>query len=680
MSRRHPRFAALFVSLGLAMGGGKATEAQPTFPAPTRYLPTDEERREIQTRTATLAAAIGALPTETPRDLLADTSIHHKAAEWVLKHGEFFDGNDIAATLRVLERGLERTRCMARGEHPWTSARGMTTRGYRSKIDGSVQPYAVYVPEKLTLSRNDRVRLDVILHGWDSRLNEVRFLDAYDSKAPPGAAPSYLTLHVFGRGNNGYRWAGETDVFEAIEAVLRNNPVDVRRVVLRGFSMGGAGAWHLGLHHPSAWASVEAGAGFTETKTYARLGKLPSTQEKALRLYDAVDYALNATGVPIAAYGGENDPQLQASTNMIVALNALGFATRTDGLLTRGEGIDFLRVVGEGTGHRVEPISAGVLKAFPDQHAAKGANLAPGRIRFVTYTTKYGKSAWLSVERLHEHYRRAEVEVERQGDRIVVHKVENIALFAVDRQAGKTLTIGAEEFPLRAAAGGLLPRVYFSANGKEGGWRLLDHDESRAVEQNVGRAKSRGVQGPIDDAFTGSFLCVRGTGNPWSPAVGRWSATRLDQFRAEWSVWMRGEARVKDDHAVTAEDIENHHLILFGDPGSNRWIARFLDDLPTLTWTRALVTLAGESYNAGDHVPVLIAPNPLNPLRYVVLNSGHTFGVEEFKGTNALLFPRLGDHAVLQTDGRNDRVKISGYFDERWSLGRVKTNEVRPEQ
>ena len=41
----------------------------------------------------------------------------------------------------------------------------------------------------------------------------------------------------------------------------------------------------------------------------------------------------------------------------------------------------------------------------------------------------------------------------------------------------------------------------------------------------------------------------------------------------------------------------------------------------------------------------MIYPNPLDPTRYVVVNSGHTFGEKEFKGTNALLYPRLGDYA-----------------------------------
>lgn len=78
--------------------------------------------------------------------------------------------------------------------------------------------------------------------------------------------------------------------------------------------MGGAGAWHLGLHYPALWCSVEAGAGFTDTWKHGKLDPktLPVWRVNAAHIYDSVDYALNAFDVPIIAYGGENDPQLQS--------------------------------------------------------------------------------------------------------------------------------------------------------------------------------------------------------------------------------------------------------------------------------------------------------------------------------------------------------------------------------
>ena len=243
-----------------------------------------------------------------------------KAARWILRHGEFYADDSVAKTLRVLDLGAARAKLLADGKHPWTEAKGGVARGFVSKIDNSIQPYAVYVPE--SYDGVTPMRLDVILHGRDATLTEVKFLLAHEGKPYPKDETG-LILHVYGRGNNAYRWAGETDVLEAIDAVKRNYRVDDRRILLRGFSMGGAGAWHLGLHRPSEWCAVEAGAGFTETKSYAKVKTLPDYQEKSLRIYDSVDYAANARDVPIAGYGGEDDPQRQASQNIVDALAAI---------------------------------------------------------------------------------------------------------------------------------------------------------------------------------------------------------------------------------------------------------------------------------------------------------------------------------------------------------------------
>ena len=644
-----------------------AARAQPTFEKPGLYKPTEDERKQLEDQQRIFSEALDRLsPRDRTHEDLADVTVFHKAVDWLLRFGEFYEKKDVASALKIIERGRARVHEFGEGKRPWAEARGWVARGYLSKVDGSVQPYAVIVPEGLTLSRTERARLDVVLHGRDGKASEVRFLAGHDAKPAPADASGKITLHVFGRTNNAYRWAGEADVFEAIEAVKRNYPIDDRRVVLRGFSMGGAGAWHLGLHYPGVWSSVEAGAGFTETRQYAKLKEIPPYVEKSLRIYDSVDYALNAFNVPIAGYGGEKDAQLQASTHIVDALNGLGFTLKTDGLLTRGEGIDFLRVVGANMGHAVDPPSAKILKAFHDEHVVAGANLSPKRIRFATYTVKYGRAAWLSIEQMREHYQRAEVDAEIEGNRVIVRKAENVAVLGVDRHAAEKIAFGETVFDLEGAVKGLLPNVYFR-NTADGGWKQLDYNESRAFEENVDRGKRRGMQGPIDDAFTGSFLCVRGTGKAWSPAVERWSTARLDQFIADWAVFLRGDVRVKDDTKLTDDDIEKHHLILFGDPGSNRVMERVLNGLP-LTWSRTSLSLADESYTPGDHAPVLVAPNPLNPHRYIVINSGHTFGAREFVGTNALLYPRLGDYGIFQTDGRNATLKASGYFDEGWSL------------
>jgi hypothetical protein len=67
---------------------------------------------------------------------------------------------------------------------------------------------------------------------------------------------------------------------------------------------------------------------------------------------------------------------------------------------------------------------------------------------------------------------------------------------------------------------------------------------------------------------------------------------------------------------------------------------------------------------------VLIFPNPLNPNRYVVLNSGLTFR-EGHDKTNSQQNPKLPDWAVIGLDRDPDalapgRIAAAGFFDEAW--------------
>ena len=124
---------------------------------------------------------------------------------------------------------------------------------------------------------------------------------------------------------------------------------------------------------------------------------------------------------------------------------------------------------------------------------------------------------------LGEHYAQATVDAELDGEtaRVTTH---NVAVLGVDRQVAATVLLDGAELPLRLAAKGLLPRVYYR-KGSEG-WGVLEHEASIALIENTDRQKALGVQGPIDDAFRGSFLVVRPTGTAWSPQVAAWSNER----------------------------------------------------------------------------------------------------------------------------------------------------------
>ncbi|MBM3892299.1 MAG: hypothetical protein FJ388_24545, partial [Verrucomicrobia bacterium] len=272
---------------------GSISAAQRKSAAPTPYKPTETELGQIRAKADELAAALKGLAARKADDkLLADVEVYHKAATWILRYAdeEFHSKRYVADTLTALDRGLARAKELAANKTSWPTQKGRLVRAYRSRVDGSVQPYGLIIPD--SYDGKKPVRLDLVLHGRGSTLNEVSFIASHDVDKNVGGASAprprtsakqpqevgalrplphsgspeqdYITLEVFGRVNNAYRWAGETDVFEALASVQQRYRIDDKRIVLRGFSMGGAGAWHLGLHYPDKWAAVEAGAGFTD--------------------------------------------------------------------------------------------------------------------------------------------------------------------------------------------------------------------------------------------------------------------------------------------------------------------------------------------------------------------------------------------------------------------------------
>ncbi len=636
--------------------------------------PDAAKRKIIAEKTAKLADQIGILRAQSNADIkaaevalvLADIEIYHQAAVKIMQHNEFFQKESEAWTLEALDRGLERAQQTNSKNFDWLKTAGRTVmRGYRSAIDGSVQPYAVTLPDEY-LEEGKKWRLDVVLHGRDDKLNEVKFLHQFGDKPAPKGLPG-IKIDIFGRGNNAYRWAGEADVLEALAAfeafedlIGRAHLIDKRRQVLRGFSMGGAGAWHLGLHYPDKWCVVGPGAGFTTTHGY--VAKLPADlgrpQEECLRIYDAVDYAENATNVPIVAYAGEKDAQLQAAKNIEAALKPTKLAVELQVLIAPDLAHQF---------------PAEWQKKAEDAYAPfinKGREAYPKHVRFVTYTTKYGVCDWVWIVGLDKHYEKAVVDASKTEDGFEV-TTDNVASLLLRVPKGELfdMTVVIDKQKVTARPWATLGEHQVCLEKRAGRW-VATMPQKIALEQVRHPRKVKGLQGPIDDAFTSSFLCVRATGQPWSERVDDYAAASLKRFQTEWAKYMRGEVPTKNDVDVTSDDISDKNLILFGDPGSNAMLATLLEDLP-LAWSRDKLTVAGKTYAAATHAPLLIYPNPLNPSRYVVLNSGHTFHAEDFQGTNALLYPRLGDYAVLRLPATGpaltvDEVALNGLFSESW--------------
>jgi dienelactone hydrolase len=635
-----------------------AQSVKPVPPAGVEVPAAD--RAELQAGLDRLRTMTGHLQSN---PLLPDVLIYQEAVRYALQYNEFFKPEEIAKARVLLKEGEERARQLAQGESPWRTTTGLVVRGYISKIDKSVQPYGLVVPPSYSPTAPHRWRLDTWFHGRNETLSEVNFLA--DRERNPGefTPRDTIMLHLYGRFCNASKLAGEVDLFEALDAVKRQYAIDENRILIRGFSMGGASAWHFGVHFAGLWAAVAPGAGFSETTEFLHLKmdgpNAPTPWERQLfHMYDATDYAVNLANTATVAYNGEIDPQRQAADAMERAM--------------KEEGLRMIRIVGPQTPHRYHPDSKVEIERRLDAIAQRGRDPYPRKIRFTTWTLAYNQMKWVTVDSLGKHWERARVNAEIDGDRAVNVETSNVTAFTIamgpggcplDLASKAAVTIDGQKL---AVAGPFSDRswtAHFRKSGTQ--WAPV---ESTAAE---GLHKQHSLQGPVDDAFLDSFVFVSPTGTPVAPGVASWVAAEEKHAIGEWRRQFRGDPQVRDDKDISDADIAASNLVLWGDPGSNRVLARIADRLP-VKWTADALIVGSTRYTADTHAPILIYPNPLNPKKYVVLNSGFTFREFDYLN-NARQIPKLPDYAVVDTTTPpNERypgkIVTAGFFDEDWKL------------
>ena len=213
----------------------------------------------------------------------------------------------------------------------------------------------------------------------------------------------------------------------------RRFKIDPDRILLRGFSLGGAAAWHIALQYPDRWAAAEIGAGTYPGRLMYAATPFPPYQHGPLHIYEnIIDWALNAYNLPLAAHDGDADNQvatvgagrgsaptpnrgqLESSLRVRAQLAKEGFPSEgPDGNWTV-KGTRDIFLISSNTQHGVNRDVKTRLDSFLKEYGDQGRKV-PDHIRFVTYTTRYNQCFWVSLDGLERHYERAEVDAERTG-------------------------------------------------------------------------------------------------------------------------------------------------------------------------------------------------------------------------------------------------------------------------
>jgi hypothetical protein len=287
----------------------------------------------------------------------------------------------------------------------------------------------------------------------------------------------------------------------------------------------------------------------------------------------------------------------------------------------------------------------------------------PRRVTFTTGRLRHAGAFWIRVDDAIDYGAFAEVDAEWRADGAISIKTGNVRALAV--LADGSLAAGGDpRFEIDGAA-------FAAKSAPDGAWRFF-RSAGRWVEGAepcAGTCKRPGLSGPIDDVWFEPLTFVYGTADPDETALSRDLAVALSVPRAGTTIRYPVEADVE----VSADDIASRSLVLVGTPAGNSLLARIADALP-IRATRGAIEAGGKRFEGDRVAAAFVAPNPLNPSRYVLVYTGASKEAIFYADHLPELLPDyvIFDASDWQTKGGvvlGDReVLAAGFFDREWRI------------
>ncbi len=566
---------------------------------------------------------------------------------------------------REIQDTVRMTESLKNGSDPYFNRRGrLQRRGYRSSIDGSLQPYGLYVPPSWREEGEGRYALLVALHGLNSTpmktLQSVFGIPLAEGQTkqeqgrhpvPVSPVPMFV-LAPGGFGNSNYRAFGEKDVLDAVEQVASRYRINPDRIYITGASMGGIGAASLPLHYPGLFAAAAPLCGYHSMFLYRGLvGRAFLPFERfLLESHSNAFWAENGRHLPLYIVHGLKDRPAQSR----VLVNAY----RDAGYSIAYETPDL--------GHNVWDLTYQNGRIF-SHFAPLKRETHPREVTFRTSTLRYTSAYYLQIDQMEHFDRFSKVDSNWRANDTIIVQTQNVAALTIinDESLKGEAALG----PLSLQIDGTsipLPRASLDWRLKKeaGLWHL--------VEKNAkpeGLHKRQGLSGPIDDAQFDSLLMVYGTMDKAEEFL---SKRLLRQMAGETS-GVTIHRPIKADHEVTDEDLKTHSVVIVGTPKGNALLGKMADALP-IQIREGAVVVGQKKFEGWANAAAFIYPNPLNPDRYVVVYTGTS--LEALYYINHLP-GMLPDYIVF--DGstwptKNGRILDSrpfltaGFFDGSWEL------------
>jgi len=525
---------------------------------------------------------------------------------------------------------------------------GPAIRWHSSSFDGSLQPYALYVPASYDAARSWPLVLS--LHGYSSDhiLNLRRVFGRGDSPDEPECHAKtcfpklpdvgFLVASPYGFGSLWYEGPAEMEVLDVLADVCASCNVDPDRIYLTGLSMGGGGTWHLGVRYPDLFAAIAPVCAPADYRLFvSHEHPLPAFEDELLSARSPLTLAGNLMHVPAKIFHGAED-------DVVRPVHSRMMAARLRELGCHVEHIEFPDV--DHDAWTPAYADASVFNWFRLFRRTR----RPRAVEYATPSLRWPGAYWVRIDQIEKRPQPAVIRASVDERNTIDVGTSNVQAFSLKLELAP---VDAER------------EILVVWNGHEAFRGIPEASELAFGDAGAGLRKRAGLEGPADDAFRDPYLLVYGTqgGDPEAIQAGREAADKL----AHPDEWADIEVPVKADVDVADDDIRRFNLILLGNPRTNRLIERVNGGLP--------VRFDGERVRSGrrlltghDMGLIAICPNPLNPERYVVVLGGGSPATIRMAAEQHRHAP---DYLVFDSSadfGDETTLRDWGYFDNGWRI------------
>jgi|GEM_PF-1084774 len=540
---------------------------------------------------------------------------------------------------------------------------------YRSKYDGSVHRYGVKIPVNYDSSK--KYPVVIILHGFKG-ISMYTFVYG-DKDWCISIAPTARDGEV------NYREIGLLEVLEVLEDVKKRYLIDEDRVHLTGHSMGGYGAWYIGVKRPDIFASIAPHSSRGNLiNTVKALLRYPGWEgvAKLVDKYNPAVYVKNLIETPVyIAHGSEdNIVPVEYSREMSRLLDLLGYKYVYEEIKGKQH---WWGVYNPGSYYGAEAIDRPQLDDFLKSIKRK----YPKRVIAVVDDIRFNKYWWITIRALtYEEIGYVDVEILGPHD-VRVNALRGVAGFSLNFEdlcsrgildCKRSVSVFVDNSVIRLPPQVLLRDLIFLVeDSKRFCARSGDFEICSSGELRVGVSRSRRklnknvLSGPFMDVFNGRVAVVPCSDQKFRDVCFK-AALHLQYW---WLDYANGIIKLYSDREFLSYNLHGeYNVIAIGGPEINKYVELVSSDIKPVRINGECIVVRGKKYCGKEFGVAFIYPNSLVEFeKYIAVIGSNTW--DPVLAAMRLEYTLIPDYIVYNSKSigvKLEGVVESGFFDVNW--------------